>query len=147
MRRYKRRSVNADSGHLRRRLIAADTKAFNRSPMHDCLVWIYILLLIFLEHSFFRHNGSWPEGIDQELHMLQSHPPAHCSQIGLLQIIPHFDKCFHNISVPRGSKIFNNRGNNKKKADLKRKTTFAILCSTKLHALSKFQIYSESCFQ
>ena len=52
MRRYKRRSVNAGSGHLRRRLIAADTKAFNRSPMHDCLVWIYILLLIFLEHFF-----------------------------------------------------------------------------------------------
>ena len=57
MRRYKRRSVNADSGHLRRRLIAADTKAFNRSPMHDCLVWIYILLLIFLEHFFFGTTG------------------------------------------------------------------------------------------
>ena len=132
MRRYKRRSVNADSGHLRRRLIAADTKAFNRSPMHDCLVWIYILLLIFLEHLYFWHNGSWPMGIDQELHMLQSHPPTH---LGLLQIIPHFDKCFPNISVPRGSKIFNNRDHYKTKTDLKGKSTFAILCSTKLHAL------------
>ena len=132
MRRYKRRSVNAGSGHLRRRLIAADTKAFNRSPMHDCLVWIYILLLIFLEHLYFWHNGSWPMGIDQELHMLQSHPPTH---LGLLQIIPHFDKCFPNISVPRGSKIFNNRDHYKTKTDLKGKSTFAILCSTKLHAL------------
>ena len=48
---------------------------------------------------------------------------------------------------PRGSKIFNNRDHYKTKTDLKGKSTFAILCSTKLHALSKFQIYSELCFQ